>query len=138
MAENFDATFRRLKITEWFFYFVFVFSAVLAVCLASYRQHMLFYLVFAISMVYLILMYKFSGFHNILKEPHWLHLVVVFLNICIFVMSFEHYLLGCLMLTSSILLIVAITIYINLFYEGDFFRADRHRADNGFAYALRP
>lgn len=138
MADNFDATFRRLKITEWFFYFVFAFSAVLAVCLASYRQHMLFYLPFSVSLVYLIMMYKFSGFHNILKEPYWLHLVVVVFNTCIFVMSFEHYLLGCLMMTSSILLIVAITIYKTVFADGDFFRADRYRADNGSAYALRP
>lgn len=138
MADNFNATFRRLKRTEWFFYFAFIFTAFLALYLASYRQHMLFYLAFTVSVVYLVLMYKFSGFHNIVKEPYWMHLLTTFFNICIFVMSFEYYFAGCVMMTSSILLVVIIIMYKIVFDKGDFFHADIHRADNGFAYAIRP
>lgn len=138
MAENFDATFRCLKRTEWFFYFAFIFTAFLALYLASYRQHNLFYLAFTVSGVYLGLMYKFSGFHNILKEPYWIHSITLFFNICIFVMSFEYYFVGCVMMTSSILLVLILTITKAVFTEGDFFHTDRHRDDNGFPYAMRP
>lgn len=138
MAENFDATFRCLKRAEWFFYFTFVFSAVLALYLANHRQHMLFYLAFTISMVYIALMYKFSGFHNIVKEPYWMHLLVLVLNICIFVMSFEYYFAGCTLILTSFLLLVIIIMCKTVFGDSDFFHARRHRVDNGLAFAMRP
>lgn len=137
MAEDFGATFRRLKRTEWFFYFVFIFSALLALYLASYRQHMLGYLALTVSLVYIFLMYIFSGFHNILKEPYWMHLITLLFNICIFVMSFEYYYAGCVMMTTSVLLVVIIITYKAVFDDGDFFHGDRHRAANGFPYTMR-
>lgn len=138
MAENFRVTFRRLKRTERFFYFIFIFLAFLALFLASYRQHMLFYLPFTISGVYLVLMYRFSGFRNHIREPYWIHVFTLLLNICIFVMSFEHYLEGCAMMSSLVGFVVILTLFKMASDDGSFFRGDEQRAYNGSAYAQRP